>query len=250
MDRQQPPLSAQTAAIRERLFALAEPRYREFLSALIPTAPPAQILGVRSPALRALAKTLRGCPEAAGAFLTELPHSFHEENLLHAYLLGFERDYAQGLARLEAFLPYVDNWAVCDAIALPCFRKRRDALRREIPRWLASEHPYTVRFGIKQLMDHFLDQDFSPACMELVGRVRTSQYYENMMIAWYFATALAKQWDAALPWLTERRLDRWVHNKAIQKVVESRRLTDRQKALLRSLRWREPGQSSDIPASD
>lgn len=221
--------------ITERLFALAEPGYRDFTARLIPTLEPARILGVRTPALRALARELRGT-QSAEAFLDALPHRYQEENLLHAFLLGTEKDFARCLARTEAFLPRVDNWAVCDQLSLPCFQRHRAELSEIIPRWLASEHLYTVRFGLKQLMDQFLDADFSPAAMELAGSVRSKEYYVNMMQAWYFATALAKQWDAALPWLTERRLSPWVHNMSIRKAVESRRITEAQKALLRSLR--------------
>ena len=229
--------SGAAAPIRERLFAMAEPGYQAFLARLVPTVEPALILGVRTPALRALARALRET-EAAEAFLEALPHRYLEENCLHAYLLAYEKDYDRCLARVEAFLPLIDNWAVCDGLSLPCFRKHRTELLTVIPRWLASGQTYTVRFGIKMLMDHFLDRDFSPACMELAGAVRSEEYYVNMMQAWYFATALAKQWDAALPWLTGRRLERWVHNKTIQKAVESFRIPEDRKVLLRALRWK------------
>lgn len=224
--------------ITEQLYRLAEPDYQTFTAKLIPSLDPARILGVRTPALRALARTLRGTP-AAKAFLDALPHRYQEENLLHAFLLAYERDFARCLARTEAFLPFLDNWAVCDQLSLPCFRKHRAELLERIPRWLASEQVYTVRFGLKQLMDQFLDAEFTPAAMELAGSVRSDEYYVNMMQAWYFATALAKQWDAALPWLTERRLSPWVHSKSIRKAVESRRIPEAQKELLRSLRSRE-----------
>ncbi|MBO4212204.1 MAG: DNA alkylation repair protein [Oscillospiraceae bacterium] len=227
--------SEASPAIRQSLLSLAEPEYREFLSALIPTTAPDRVLGVRSPALRALARELRGSPEAE-AFLTALPHRFHEEYMLHAYLLAYEREAAGAFSRLEALLPFVENWAVCDAISLPCFCRHRPALLKQIPHWLEAKDVYSLRFGIKQLMDHFLDKDFSPACLELVGAIQSKEYYVNMMIAWYFATALAKQWDATLPWLTQRRLAPWVHRKTIQKAVESRRISEGQKAFLRSLR--------------
>lgn len=229
--------TAAVAFVRERLTALSEPGYRDFTAGLLPTVERERILGVRSPALRALAKELRGRPEAA-AFLRELPHRYHEEKLLHAYLLAYEKDFARCLASVEAFLPEIDNWAVCDCLSLPCFRRHRPELLARIPVWLRSGRVYTLRFGIKQLMDHFLEEDFFPACLELAGSVRSEEYYVNMMQAWYFATALAKQWDAALPWLAERRLAQWVHNKTIQKAVESERISEAQKAYLRSLRLR------------
>lgn len=230
-------ISVAAAPIRERLFAMGEEGYHAFLAKLVPTVEPAGILGIRTPALRELARELRGT-EAAEAFLEALPHRYLEENSLHAFLLAYEKDYDRCLTRVEAFLPWINNWAVCDGLSLPCFRKHRSELLAVIPRWLESGQTYTVRFGIRMLMDHFLDQDFSPACMELAGAVRSEEYYVNMMLAWYFATALAKQWDAALPWLAERRLDRWVHNKTIQKAVESFRISDDRKVLLRELRWK------------
>ena len=221
--------------ILDRLAALAEPGYRDFTAKLLPTVKPERILGVRTPALRALAKELRGT-ETAEAFLSALPHRYQEENLLHAFLLAYEKDFSRCLARTEALLPFVDNWAVCDQLSLPCFKKHRAELWELLPRWLGSGQVYTLRFGLKQLMDHFLDSAFSPAVLELAGGVRSEEYYVNMMQAWFFATALAKQWDAALPWLAERRLDPWVHRKAIQKARESFRITPEQKALLLRLK--------------
>lgn len=221
--------------VRERLFLLADPDYRSFSAGLIPNLPPERILGVRTPMLRALAKELRGT-EAAAQFLSSLPHRYQEENALHAYLLVYEMDYSACFSLVEDFLPYVDNWAVCDGLSPSCFRKHRTELLQRVPVWLASDHIYTVRFGIKMLMDHFLEEDFSPAFPAMVAAVPSKEYYVNMMRAWYFATALAKQWESALPWLTEQKLDRWTHNKSIQKAVESKRITPDQKALLRTLR--------------
>ena len=223
------------APIRERLFALAEPGYRDFTAKLIPNLDPDRILGVRSPALRAMARALRGT-RAGADFLAALPHRYQEENLLHSYLLGYEKDFPPCLALVEAFLPQVDNWAVCDSLSLPCFKKHRKELAAVIPGWLASGAPYTIRFGIKQLMDHFLDSDFESKYPSMVAAVQSEEYYVNMMRAWYFATALAKQWEAALPWLAEGRLDPWTHGRAIQKALESLRISPEQKALLRQLR--------------
>ena len=223
------------ASLRERLFAMAEPDYAAFTAKLIPTLDPARVLGVRAPALRALAKELRGTEEAE-AFLAALPHRFQEENLLHAYLLACEKDFGRCLSRVEAFLPRVDNWAVCDSLSLPCFKKHRRELAAVIPLWLNAGHSYTVRFGVKQLMDHFLEADFEPRWPAAVAELRREEYYVNMMRAWYFATALAKQWEAVLPWFTQGRLDPWTHAKAIQKTMESFRISQPQKALLKSLR--------------
>ena len=225
------------ASIRKRLSALAEPGYRDFTAKLIPNIPADRILGVRTPQLRALAKELRGSVDAA-AFLEALPHTYQEENQLHSFLLSYEKRFPLCMEKVEAFLPFVDNWAVCDCMTLPCFRKHRPELAEAVVPWLASDRTYTIRFGIKQLMDHFLEEDFDPKYPAMVGSVTSEEYYVNMMQAWYFATALAKQWEAVLPWLTERRLDPWIHNKTIQKAVESFRIPEHRKALLRGLRLR------------
>lgn len=229
------PQNQTAASIRERLLVMGEPAYRAFTAGLIPTLEPDRILGVRSPALRAMARELRGSP-AAAAFLDALPHPYQEENLLHGYLLAYEKDFAVLLGRVEAFLPWMDNWAVCDSLSLPCFRKHRNELAAQIPGWLASRHCYTLRFGIKQLMDHFLGEAFAPAWPAAVAAIRSEEYYVNMMRAWYFASALAVQWEAVLPCFTRRCLDPWTHRKAIQKAVESHRLSPARKELLRALR--------------
>lgn len=225
----------EAVGLRERLESLAEPEYAAFTRKLIPTLAPERVLGVRSAVLRALARELRGT-SAAEAFLEALPHHYQEENLLHAYLLGFEKDPDRALTRTEAFLPWVDNWAVCDCLSLPCLRKHRDRLLAAVSRWLDSGASYTVRFGIKQLMDHFLEEDFRPEILAMAGALRGQEYYVNMMQAWFFATALAKQWEQTLPWLEEQRLDPWVHSRAIRKAVESFRIPEARKELLRSLR--------------
>lgn len=222
-------------AILSRLLALRDEGYRDFNASLLPTVERSRILGVRVPALRALARELRGTPEAAD-FLRTLPHEYYEENALHAYLVAEEKDFSRALAETERFLPYIDNWAVCDGFSPRVFARHRAELLPHIERWLASDHAYTVRFGVKLLMEHFLDADFSPAYPAWVAAVRSEEYYVNMMLAWYFATALAKQYEPTLPYLTEQRLPRWVHNKTIQKAVESRRIAPAQKDFLRTLR--------------
>ena len=185
--------------------------------------------------LRRLAAELADTPEAE-AFCQTLPHRYFEEYNLHGCLLEKRRSYDAVIEGLDALLPYVDNWATCDMISPPVFKKRPPALIGQIRVWLASDRIYTVRFGLRTLMAHFLDDAFAPSVLELAAAVRSEEYYLRMMVAWFFATALAKQYDAALPYIRECRLDVWTHNKAIQKAVESRRIPDGTKAYLRTLR--------------
>ena len=224
-------------SIRETLFSLRDEKFAAFQAKLIPNIAPERIIGVRTPALRKLAKTLHGNGQAE-EFLKALPHEFFEENNLHAFLLCGMKDFDACVQAVEAFLPYVDNWATCDQLRPGVFRKNKQALLPHIRRWIASERCYTRRFGIGMLMSHFLDEDFREEYLALVSDIRSEEYYVNMMIAWYFATALAKQYEAALPYLENRRLDPWVHNKAIQKAVESFRVSDEHKAYLRTLKIR------------
>lgn len=219
----------------DRLFALQDLGYRDFHSKLMPTVDPATVIGVRTPALRALSKEIAGSPEAE-RFLAELPHHYYEENNLHGMLIEQMSDFDACITALDAFLPYVDNWATCDMKPPKVFKKHLPELLPHIKRWMASDYAYTVRFGVGMLMKHYLDSAFSPEYPEWVAALRWNEYYVKMMVAWYFATALAKQWDAALPYLTSRRLDRWVHNKTIQKAVESYRISEERKALLKALR--------------
>ncbi|MBO5495909.1 MAG: DNA alkylation repair protein [Oscillospiraceae bacterium] len=221
--------------VQRKLFALRDEGNRDFVAKLIPTVDKARILGVRTPALRALARDFAKRPEAAD-FLKELPHFYLEENGLHAFLIERIRDYDDCVAALDAFLPYVDNWATCDSLSPACFKKHHPRLISDARRWLESDRLYTARFGIGVLMAHFLDGDFAPEYLDWVAAIESEEYYLRMMQAWYFATALAKQYDAALPYLTEHRLEPWTHNKTIQKAVESYRITDEQKAYLKTLR--------------
>ena len=221
--------------IRERLFAMRDAEYQAFQSKLIPTLPPERVIGVRTPALRRYARELAGTSEAA-AFLAAVPHRYYEENNLHGFLLERERDFAAALAGVEAFLPYVDNWATCDLFSPPVFARHKDALLAPVRRWMQSERTYTVRYGLGMLMRHYLDEAFRPEYLAWAGAVRSEEYYVRMMAAWYFATALAKQPEAAWPWLAEPRLDPWVRAKAVQKALESRRITPAQKQELRALR--------------
>ena len=230
-------MTQETECIRAELFRLQDEQYRAFQSALMPTVPKEKVIGVRVPALRKLAKRLAGTPRAE-AFLQELPHFYYEENNLHAFLVEAIRDYSEALRATEKFLPYIDNWATCDCFCPKVFAKHKKELLVPIRRWLDSGDAYTVRYGMEMLMRYYLDDAFRPEYLEWVADVRSTEYYINMMRAWYFATALAKQPDAALPWLTEKRLDLWTHNKAIQKAVESRRIPPGMKRQLRALRVR------------
>ncbi|MBQ6348005.1 MAG: DNA alkylation repair protein [Clostridia bacterium] len=223
--------------IREALFQLRDEEYRAFQVKLIPNIAPDTMIGVRTPALRSLAKQLYRAGDCA-AFLAELPHRCFDENQLHAFILSEMRDFETCIEETCRFLPYVDNWATCDQLSPKAFKKHRQQLPEYISVWLASGHTYTVRFAIGMLMAHFLDEAFDPEYLRTVSQVRSEEYYVRMMVAWYFATALAKQYDAALPYIEERRLDPWTHNKAIQKGVESNRIPDERKAYLKTLRAR------------
>lgn len=218
--------------IETKLFALQDAAYRDFQRKLIPNLDPGTIIGVRTPALRQMAKSL------TTEDLGPLPHRYFEENQLHAFILSREKDFDTLIQALDAFLPYVDNWATCDQMTPVCFRRNRQALLPHIRRWLASEHPYTVRFGIKMLMDHFLEDDFSAAYPDWVAGIASDEYYVRMMQAWYFATALAKQFEAVLPYIAEGRLERWTHNKAIQKSLESYRIPQENNEILKQFRMK------------
>ena len=238
---------AASSPIIDRLFALQDIKYRDFQSKLIPNVPDDQFIGIRTPALRKYAKKL--CKEekdpATGtirqdsfleSFLHDLPHRYFDENQLHAFVISEEKKFDICIARIEQFLPYVDNWATCDQLSPGVFKKNRSALLPYIREWILSGKTYTVRFAIGMLMQHFLDQAFDPAFPEMAASVQSEEYYVRMMVAWYFATALAKQYDTILPYLENRRLDPWTHNKTIQKAVESYRITPEQKAYLKTLK--------------
>ena len=221
--------------VRARLFAMQDLGYRAFHSKLMPTVPPENVIGVRTPEIRKLARQMSQTPEAE-AYLQRLPHRYYEENNLHGALVSLLRDYDRTVEALEAFLPHVDNWATCDLMSPLAFRKHPEQLPEQARRWMGSGHVYTVRFGIGVLLGFYLDDAFRPEYLEWVSQVRGGEYYVDMMAAWYFATALAKQYDAALPWLEQGKLGAWVHNKTIQKAIESRRITAEQKAYLRTLK--------------
>ena len=221
--------------IQERLFELQDEKYRDFQAKLIPTADPASVIGVRTPALRKLAKALSK-KDDIDAFLEELPHGYFDENQLHAFILSGMKDYGKCMSGVCSFLPFVDNWATCDQMSPKVFGKNKDDLLTHIKEWLRSDRTYTVRFAVGMLMEHFLGDDYDIAYPEMVAAIRSDEYYVNMMRAWYFATALAKQYDSAVRFIEEKKLDRWTHNKAIQKSVESYRITPEQKTYLKSLK--------------
>ena len=221
--------------IQERLFSLSEKEYKNFTSKLIPSLEADTIIGVRIPKIRALAKEIKGTPEAE-EFLLNLPHSFFEENCLHAYLVEQEKDFEKCLELTEKFLPYIDNWSVCDTFSPKVFKKNSDKLYVRILVWLKSDETFTVRFAVDTLMRYYLDDAFSVEHLELLSQIETNKYYIKMAIAWYFATALAKKYDETLPYITEKRLDDQTHNKAIQKAIESRRIDNAKKDFLRTLK--------------
>ena len=224
--------------IREKLYDRQDLKYRDFQVKLIPGMEPEKMIGVRTPDLRKIAKQMAK-REDIGEFLENLPHEFFDENQAHAFVISELKDYGRCVHEVERFLPFVDNWATCDQMSPKVFKKHRPELLDSIKEWIRSEHTYTVRFAVGMLMQHYLDEDFDPAYPEMVAAVQSEEYYIRMMIAWYFATALAKQYEAVLPYIEERRLEPWTHNKTIQKAVESYRITPEQKEYLKSLKVRK-----------
>ena len=221
--------------VYERLAVCGSEKYRDFQSKLVPNIPKDTILGVRTPDMRKIAKEIQGTQEAA-AFLAELPHRYYEENLVHFFLIAMIRDFDECAEAVETFLPYVDCWPVCDQSSPRAFAKNHGMLLPLIKKWIGSEHVYTVRFGLRMLMNEFLGEDFKPEYLEWAAAVKCEDYYVKMMAAWYFATALAKKYDESIVYIEERRLDPWVRKKAIQKAVESFRVSDGHKEYLKTLR--------------
>lgn len=221
----------------DRLNEVRDEAYREFQIRLVPNVPPETVVGVRTPEMRRIAKDVFTSADR-DAFLNDLPHKYYEENLIHFFVLSIIRDFDECVRRVEAFLPYVDCWPVSDQATPKAFRKNHEKLLPYIRKWIASEHVYTARFGIRMLMNEFLDADFKEEYLSLVAAKQGEDYYLRMMVAWYFATALAKRYDETVPYLEARRLDEWTHRKTIQKAIESFRVTDAHKEYLRSLRDR------------
>ncbi|MBQ1566095.1 MAG: DNA alkylation repair protein [Clostridia bacterium] len=218
-----------------RLAEVKDDAYREFQAKLVPNIPKETILGVRTPELRKIAKEVFESAER-DAFLNDLPHKYYEENLIHFFVLAMIRDFDECVRRVEAFLPYVDCWPASDQATPKSFRKNHEKLLPYIEKWIASDHVYTARFGLRMLMNEFLDADFKEEYLALAASKQGEDYYLKMMIAWFFATALAKRYDETVPYLEQHRLDEWVHKKAIQKAIESFRVSDAHKEYLKRLR--------------
>lgn len=221
--------------ITEELFSLKDEAYKDFQAKLVPTISKESIIGVRVPLLRKFAKDLIKSKKEE-VFFEALPHRFYDENMLHSILLSESKKFTTCVERINSFLPFVDNWAVCDILSPKIFKKNREDLLPFIKKWISSKHTYTCRFGMGMLMSHFLEEDFKSEYLRLVAEVESEEYYVNMMVAWFFATALAKQWKESVLYLEEKRLSPWVHNKTIQKAVESYRISKEEKEYLRGLR--------------
>ena len=221
--------------IQEELFKLQDIKYKDFSSKLIPNVSKDYFIGVRTPDLRKYAKELVK-EEYIDKFLNDLPHKYFDENQLHAFILSELKDYDKCIEYINKFLPYVDNWATCDQMSPKIFKKNTDKLINEIKIWIKSKETYTIRFGICALMQYYLDDNFKKEYLDMISKIRSDEYYVNMMIAWFFATALAKQYDSTIPYIENNKLDKWVHNKTIQKAIESYRITPEQKEYLKSLK--------------
>lgn len=226
---------AELTKLQKQLFELQDLKYRDFHSKLMPETDKETVIGIRTPVLRKFAKEFAGTSEAE-AFLRQLPHRYYEENNLHMMLITGIKDYEKCMEEIQRFLPCIDNWATCDYPAPKCFASHKDQVLEEAKRWISSGETYVIRYGIGMLMRLFLDEDFSSEYLEMAAAVQSQEYYVNMMIAWYFATALAKQWDATVPYIEQHKLSDWVHRKTVQKAVESYRITPEQKEYLKGFR--------------
>ena len=222
--------------LQQHLFGMRDAAYAAFIAKLTPGFPLGHFIGVRVPLLRTFARSFAKEDAASQRFLSHLPHSYYEEDMLHGMLISLVKDYDRCLDLTDRFLPYVDNWAVCDTLSPKVFAKHKAQLLENILRWSSSSHTYTCRFGLRMLMTHFLDDSFSADFLEIPAAIRSEEYYVKMMVAWFFATALAKQWEATLPYLENRQLDPWTHRKTIQKAIESYRIPPERKDYLRTLR--------------
>lgn len=221
--------------LQQKLFELQDNEYAAFQAKLTPGIPEDSFIGVRVPLLRAFAKDYIKDPSHK-EFLQDLPHQYYDENMLHGLLISLMKDYEECIEATDHFLPYIDNWAVCDIMSPKVFAKHKTELMERIQLWGRSEQTYTCRFGIEMLMSHYLDKDFKSQYLKIPAAARSEEYYVKMMVAWYFATALAKQWDATIPYIEEKVLAPWTHNKTIQKACESYRITPEQKEYLKTLK--------------
>ena len=222
-------------SIYDRLKKYEDEKYQKFQAKLVPNIDSNTIIGVRTPDMRSIAKEVFGTKEAE-EFLNELPHNYYEENLVHFFLIAMIKDFDECINKVEKFLPYIDCWPVCDQASPKIFKKNHNRLLPYIKKWIKSKHVYTARFAMRMLMNEFLDKDFKEEYLELVANKKGEDYYLKMMKAWYFATALAKQYDATIKYIENKKLDTWSHNKAIQKAIESFRVTDEHKEYLRTLK--------------
>lgn len=224
--------------IQTELLKLRDVKYREFNARLIPDINPRTIIGVRTPALRKFSKELTKNPEYQ-TFLDILPHKYYEENNLHGFLIENIKDYSEVIYRLEKFFPYIDNWATCDLIRPKIFKKHLPELLIKIKEWIRSDHVYTIRFAAEMLMSFYLDDNFSEEHLKIVSEIKSDAYYVKMMIAWYFATALAKQYTFAIKYIEEKKLAPWIHNKTIQKAMESLRISNDKKDYLKTFKIKQ-----------
>ena len=222
-------------SIKEELFSFQDKEYRDFQKKLIPTIYQENVIGVRTPILRKFAKSLVK-ENKYKSFLEDLPHKYFDENQLHAFIISEIKNYDECISYINIFLPYIDNWATCDQMSPKTFKKNKKKLLNQIKIWIKSKDTYTIRFSIGMLMNHFLDEDYNPKYLEMISKIKSDEYYINMMVAWYFATALAKQYDDTISYIENNKLDKWTHNKTIQKAIESYRITKEQKDYLRKLK--------------
>ena len=224
--------------IINKLFKLQDKKYRDFQAKLIPTVHFNNIIGVRTKELRTYAKALVKDYNYL-SFLNNLPHKYFDENQLHAFIISELKSYDECISYINKFLPYVDNWATCDQMSPKIFKKHHDKLLNQIKLWIKSKETYTIRFGIEMLMQHYLDDNFNIEYLEIISKIKSKEYYVNMMIAWFFATALAKQYKLTIQFIENKKLDKWVHNKTIQKAIESYRISPEQKEYLKSFKVKE-----------
>lgn len=220
---------------QKELFSYQDLKYQEFIKGLVPTKPLSYFIGVRSPIIRDIAKRIVK-EENYNLFLDDLPHKYHEENLLHIFIINEIKDFDECINRLNEFVSYMDNWAITDSCKPKVFVKNKKKLLPYIKQYLKSDKPYVIREAINLLMSYYLDDDFDPKYLKMVSKIHSDEYYVNMMSAWYFATALSKQKEATLPYLQQYKLDKWVHNKTIQKAIESYRIEEKDKQYLRALK--------------
>ena len=221
--------------INDELFKFQDEKYRDIQIRILQTINKDTIIGVRTPELRKYSKLLIKSNDYT-SFLEELPHKYFDENQLHAFIISESKDYDECISYINKFLPFVDNWATCDQLSPIVFKKHTDELINQIRVWIKSTKTYTIRFGIGMLMKYYLDDNFKPEYLNWVSNIKSNEYYVNMMIAWYFATALAKQYEETLPLIKNQKLDAWTHNKTIQKAIESYRITKEQKEYLKKLK--------------